>query len=80
MLKDTVIGIDEVELHAAELSTLTTIGRTPEAILRGIAQTTVADTEGTVDENLQLDIGHGLVNGTYLVDRQLACQYHTPKA
>ena len=75
VLDDTPVAVDEVELHAADLCTLAAIGGATEAVLRGIALSAVADTESTVDKDLQLDIGHGLVDGTNLVDREFACQH-----
>ena len=80
MLDGTPVGINQVERHAAELRTLATVGRPPEAILRGIALSAIADAEGTVDEDLQLYIRHGLVDGANLVDRQFAGKHDPPES
>ena len=37
MLQLTAVGIEQVELHPAELRTLTTVGRAAETVFRGIA-------------------------------------------
>ena len=75
VLDNPAIGIHKVELHAAELRTLTTVGRALEAVLRGIADARIAHAEGTVDKDLELHVGHGTVDGTYLVSRQLTGQH-----
>ena len=75
----TALAVNQIELHAAELCTLAAIGRTAEAILRGIAQSAIADAQGTMHKNLQLDIGHGLMDGGNLWNRQFAGQHHTPE-
>ena len=80
MLDDPAVGIDEVELHTTELGTLATIGRTAETILRGVALSAVAHTEGSVNEDLQLDVGHRLMDGAYLVDGEFAGQHHAAEA
>ena len=80
VLYNMTISVDKVEGHTAELRTLAAVGRTSETVLRSIAQAAVADAEGTVDKDLELDIGHSLVDGTNLVDRQLTRQHHTTKA
>ncbi len=59
----TVIGIHKVELHAAELGTFTTVGRTPKAFLRGIAHPRIADTEGTMHKHFQLYVTNLLMDG-----------------
>ena len=74
MFQFTAISIEEVELHATDLCAGSPIGRTAKAILRGIAETTVADAEGTMNEDLQLYVGHCLVNGGNLFNRQLTRQ------
>ena len=79
VLQLTAVGIDEVELHAAELGTLATVGRATETVLGNIAQATVADTQGSVDKDLQLDVGNLLVNLGYLPGRQFTSQHDTAK-
>ena len=74
MLDDAAVGVDEVERHPAELGTLTTICRAVETVLRRIALTAIADTQRPVDEDLQFDVGHSLVNSPYLVDGEFARQ------
>ena len=44
LLKHLTIGIQQVELHAAELSTGSSVGRTTKAMLGCITKTTIADT------------------------------------
>ena len=78
-LDDTAVGIDKVELHAAELGTLTAIGAAPETMLGGIAQTAIADAEGSVDKDLELYVGHLTMDFGYLGYRQLAGKHHTAK-
>ena len=73
----TTIGIEEVELHAADLCTGTTIGRTAKAILRGIAQAAIADTEGTMNEDFQLYVRYFAVDGGNLFNRKLTRQDNT---
>ena len=80
VLQLTTIGIEQIELHATDLCTGATIGRTAKAMLRGIAQTTIADTQGAMNKDLQLYIGYLTVNGCNLFDRQLTSQYHTTEA
>ena len=77
VLEFVAIGIEEVELHAAHLCAGTTVGRTPKAVLRGIAESAIADAEGSMDEDLQFDVGNVAVDGGNLVDRQFACQDDT---
>ena len=74
------IGIDEVELHPAELRTLTPVGRAVETIFRGVAESAVADAEGTVHKHLQLHLRHLRVDGGHLVDGELACQHGATEA
>ena len=62
-----IIRIYEIELHAAELSTLATIRRTGKAFLGCIAHTRIAHAKRTVHECFQLHIRHLLVDGTNLV-------------
>ena len=76
MLDEPAVGIHQIELHTAELGTLATIGRTAETIMRGIALSAVAHTKGSVNEDLQLDVGHRLMDGAYLVDGEFAGQHH----
>ena len=74
------IGIDEVELHAAELCAGTAVGRTTEAVFGSVAQAAIADTQRAMNEDFELDIGHGLVDGSNLVGREFAGKNHTAKA
>ena len=76
-LHHPALGILERKAHAAELSTLATIGTTPEAILRGIALAGIAHAEGTVDEHLELYVGHLPVDLGYLADGELTGQHDT---
>ena len=71
MLQLTAVAIEQVELHATNLRTGATIGRTAKAVLRGITETAIADTEGAMNEDFQLYVGNLLVDGGNLVDRQL---------
>ena len=59
-LKGVPFAIYEVERQAAELGTFSPIGAATEAILRGVAATAVADTEGTMNEDFE---GHGWHSG-----------------
>ena len=79
MFQFMAIGIDEVELHAAELRAGTAVGRTPEAVFGGVAQAAIADTQRTMNEDLEFDIGHGVVDGSNLVGREFAGKDHTAK-
>ena len=73
----TTVGIQQVKLHPTELSTGTTVGRTSKTIFRGIANATVTDTQSTMHENLQFDIGHFPMDSRYFVNRQFTCQDDT---
>ena len=77
MLQLATVGIEQVELHAAELGTGTTVGRTVKTVLRGIAQATIADTQGAMDKDLQRHVGHLGMDVRYLVDRQFTRQHST---
>ena len=79
VLQLAAVGIKQVELHAAELRTRTTVGRTAKAVLRGIAQAAIADTQGTMDKNLQRHVGHLGMNVCNLVDGQFTRQHRTAK-
>ena len=79
VLQHPTLGIQEVELHPAELRTLTTVRTPTETILRRIADTAIAHAEGTMHEHLELDIGHLLMDCPYLLNRELTGQYHTTK-
>ena len=80
MLYHLSVGIKQVELHAAKLCALTTVGTTSEALLRRIALSAVAHAEGTMHEDLKLYIGNAAVDGSYFIHRQLPGQHHTPEA
>ena len=80
VFKGASVGIDEVELHAAELCALATVGAAAEAMLRGVAEARIADAEGSVDEDLELHLGHVAVYGCYLVDGELASEHHPAEA
>ena len=73
------IGIEQVELHATELGTCTSIGTTIEAILRSIAETAIADTQSTMNEDLEVCLRFLTVDIGNLVSRELTCQHHTGK-
>ena len=77
VLNDVVVSINQVELHTAELCTLTSVSRTVEAVLRGIAHATIADTQRTMNEDFKFDIGQGFVNGPYLIDGEFTRQDDT---
>ena len=77
VLQDTALGIQQVERHAADLGTGTTIGRTSEAILGDVTLAGIADAEGAVNEDLQRHVGHLAMDGGNLVNRQLTRQDHT---
>ena len=74
------IGIDEVELHAAELRAGTTVGRAAEAVFGGVAQAAIADTQRAMNEDFEFDIGHSLVDGSNRIGREFAGKNHTAKA
>ena len=76
MLYLATVGINEVELEAAELSTLAPVGTTAKAVLRRIAYAGIAHTERAMDKHLELEVRGSLVYGLYLVGRQLAGQYY----
>ena len=78
-IKHLTIGIEQIELHTTELGTGTTVGAATKAILRGIAESAIADAEGAMDEDLQLGIGLLTMDLGYLLNRQLTCQHHTGK-
>ena len=70
----TTVSINQIKLHSAELCTLAPVGRAVKTELRGIANTRVADAQGAVNEHLQFNIGHGLMDGCNLVKGKLARQ------
>ena len=76
----TAIGIDEVELHAAELRAGTAVSGTAEAVFGGVAQAAIADAQRAMNEDFEFDIGHSLVDGSNLVGREFAGKDHTAKA
>ena len=80
MLPFAAIGINQIELHAAYLGTLSAVGRASETILRGIALTAIANAQGSMYKHLEVDVGDGLVDSSNLVDRQFASKHHTPEA
>ena len=80
VLYHAAVGINQVELHAAELGARATVGRTAETVLRGIAQPTVTDAEGAMNKDLQLHVGHLTMNLPDLIDRQFTGQHHTAEA
>lgn len=69
------VGIHEVIAHPAHLGTLATVCRATEKALRGIALTRIAHAERAMHEDLELHFGHGLVDGLYLIYRQLPGQH-----
>ena len=79
-IEHLAISIEQVELHAAELGTGTTVGAAAKAILRRIAESAIADAERTMDKDLEFGIGLLTMDVGYLLSRQLARQYHTGKA
>ena len=62
------LGIDQRELHPAELRTLATVGAASETMLGGVTDAGITDAQGPVDEDLQLDIRHLTMNLCNLVD------------
>ena len=58
MVKYLAIGIEQVELHAAELGTGSAIGAATKAMLRGIAESAVTDAQRSVDKDFQFCVGH----------------------
>ena len=76
LLHHLSVGIHHVKCQTAELCALSPIGRTTETILRGIAQATIADAQGTMDKHLQFDIRHGTVNLAYLVNGEFSRQHY----
>lgn len=76
MFQLTAIGIEKVELHTAELGALATIGTATKAMLGGVAESAVTDAQGTMNEDLQLYVGHGTMDGNYLVDGEFASQHY----
>ena len=77
VLPFTSVGINQIELHAAELGTGTPVSRTLETILGSIAQPAIADTKCSVDEYLQIHIGHLTMDGCYLLNRQFTSEHYT---
>ena len=71
--------IQHVVGHAAELSTGAAVGAASGQHLGYIASSGVGDAQGAVDESLQFDIGHRLVDGAYLLDGEFAGQHGTPE-
>ena len=69
------IGIEQVIGHAAELSTSPSVGTPSGQHFGYIAPPRITDAEGTVDESLQFDIGHRLMNSANLVYTQFARQH-----
>ena len=67
MLYRMPVSVEQIELHTAKLSTSTPVGRTAEAVLRGVADTGIAHTERAMDKALQLDSGYCLVYGLDLI-------------
>lgn len=80
MLDGSAGGVLQVEFQTAELSALTAVCRTPEAVLRCIAHSRVAHAEGSMDEDLEFHVGNSLVDFGNLVGRQLTGKHGTLKA
>ena len=71
------VGIDKVELHSAELSTLATVGTTVETILRSIAQARIANAQCSMNKHLELQFWVGIMDGANFLRRQFARQHHS---
>ena len=76
----SAVSILEIELQSAELGTLTTVGTSSKTILRGIACTRVAHTKCSMHEHLQFNIGHSLMDGTNLLQRQFPGKHDSGEA
>ena len=77
MLYFILIGIYEIEFHSAELSTLTTVCRTAETLLRSIAYTRIAYTERTMHKDLQLRRRIFLVDFPNFIKRKFTGKDHS---
>ena len=64
------LAVDQRELHAAELGTLPTVGAAAKAVLRGIAEARVTDTQSTMHEDLKFDVRHLAVDLGNLFHRE----------
>ena len=80
MLDDASLGINQIKLHATELGTLASIGGAVEAMLRSIAEATIADAQGAMDKDLQLDVRHLTMDVGNLADRQFTGQDYAAEA
>ena len=67
VLYRTAVSVEQIELHPAELSASTPVGRPSEAVLRGVADSGIAHTERTMDKAFQLYSGYCLMDGLNLI-------------
>ena len=74
------VGIFQVERQPTELGAGSSVGTPAETILRSIALTGIAHTQGTMHKHLQFHIGNGLMNGGNLFQRQFPRQDHPTEA
>ena len=74
------VGILKAELQTAELCALAAVGTSRETVLRGIALSAVTDAQGTMNKHLKFNVGHRLVDGLYISQRQLASQHYATEA
>ena len=70
------VGIDQVELQSAELGTLASVSTPAETVFRGIASARIADTQRTMHESLDLNVGHSLMDVAYLLKREFAGEHY----
>ena len=70
------VAILQIERHTAELRALASVGATVEEILRCIASARIAHAQCAMHERFKLHIGMRLVYVRYLLQRQLASQFH----
>ena len=77
VLNHLSFGIDKVELQPAELRTLSTVCRTLETVLRGIALPAIAYAQRSMYKDFKLHVGVFGVYLGYLIYRQLTGEHHT---
>ena len=80
MLDFPAIRIYKVELHAAELCALASVGRPMETMLRGVTNARIAHTKGAMRKYFQLHIGHPTVDFGNLGGRKLTGKHGTFEA
>ena len=72
--QDGAVGVEEVIGESAHLCAASAVGGASGEVFGEVASSGVGDAEGSVDEGFEFDVGYGVANGLYLVEREFACK------